>query len=380
MSLALDKDVAVKMPIPQHEPGIYFSMPDAEYHADISFSASGIVNAQVSAQKFWVSSNFNPNRKDKDSDAKKLGRAYHAMILEGEAAFRSRYGVLPAKEDHPDAIDGLAALKAYVEEAGIPVSKPQPKSIADWCSLIRTHDAAVELWDEIKTARKAALGEREGVKAADFAAIEAARYVIDHLDDTKQLLTKGRSEVSIFWVNVAGVPMKARIDFLRFGEIIDLKTFANEMEKPVEVAACAAIASRKYFVQPVVYLEGIRAIQKLWLRQREKIVHGEVDLRWLEWVLGAKQFKFTHLWVQKGDCPDVLPRDFDQFDTMGGQTATPNEYWRRGAGAYAHAVDLFVRCIAQYGTDTRWLTDFGRRAYRDTDFPAHMFTGPEASI
>ena len=50
-------------------PGIYFGMPDSEYHADPSLSNSGIKSLLVSALDFWTESPINPDWEDRETPA-----------------------------------------------------------------------------------------------------------------------------------------------------------------------------------------------------------------------------------------------------------------------------------------------------------------------
>src|SRR5690349_5803745 len=89
-----------------HVPGIYFGMPEEEYHADRSLSASGIKDIHVTPLTFWMRSGFNENRLDDSSEPKERGKAFHARLLEGPEAFKARYAIAPDIADYPDALDG----------------------------------------------------------------------------------------------------------------------------------------------------------------------------------------------------------------------------------------------------------------------------------
>ena len=72
----------------------------------------------------------------------------------------------------------------------------------------------------------------------------------------------GVAEVSVFWVE-DGVPLKARFDYLKPRAIIDLKSFANQRERPVDVAIRAAIAEYRYDLQARHYCDGYVALCRL---------------------------------------------------------------------------------------------------------------------
>jgi len=65
--------------------GIYFDMPEDEYHKIPYFSRSGADEILFSAEQFWENSPMNPDRKEKETnDAMDLGSAIHCMLLEPE--------------------------------------------------------------------------------------------------------------------------------------------------------------------------------------------------------------------------------------------------------------------------------------------------------
>ena len=84
---AIDGDQPSIWQHPSREDGIYFNLPEAEYHALRRLSASGIKNILISLPTFWAKSWMNPevaDSDDKDTNAQILGRAYHAAIFEPE--------------------------------------------------------------------------------------------------------------------------------------------------------------------------------------------------------------------------------------------------------------------------------------------------------
>lgn len=108
-----------KIEVGQHLPGIYFGMPEDEYHSDRSLSASGVKDIHVTPLTFWMRSGFNPNKADDSTEPKERGKAFHARLLEGHDAFVARYATAPQIEDHPGAIDGAKALAARCKELNL---------------------------------------------------------------------------------------------------------------------------------------------------------------------------------------------------------------------------------------------------------------------
>ena len=83
------------------KPGVY-DLPMILYHGDccdgFSVSGSGLVQIeQTSLAHFHWNSYLNPKRPaDNDTPALAFGRAFHCLLLEGEATFAKQYAVKPA--------------------------------------------------------------------------------------------------------------------------------------------------------------------------------------------------------------------------------------------------------------------------------------------
>ena len=376
-SLALEAP-AEALPFPEtHEPGIYFGLPEDEYHADPSFSSSGIKQILVSNLTFWVNSWMNPNKPpQRESEALDRGKAYHKFILEGEEAFNRCYAVAPDKGDYPGVLDTMAEMKAYAAKEGIGV---KGTTKADIAASIRKSDVTVPLWHEIVAEFEAERGEREEVSAELYAQLRLGKVVIANMPEVKNAFTDGRSEVSIFWRRMDGVPMKCRIDYLN-RSIIDLKSFANILDKEIREAVAGEIARNRYQIQPAVYRDGVEAMKALYRQHGAAIVRkGDFDEGWLERVMTNRGTRFFFAFIRTGHVPDFIVREYGEFYELGGNGMTPNEYWRRSRGCYAEGIRRYLECMRFYGVepDRPWLSDFGLRQFTDQDFPLWFLQGKE---
>ena len=64
--------------------GIYFDLPIDQYHADPAISSSGIKLLLKNPQKYWDKSAMNPEKESADTDALRVGKAMHCLLLEPE--------------------------------------------------------------------------------------------------------------------------------------------------------------------------------------------------------------------------------------------------------------------------------------------------------
>lgn len=363
-----------------HEPGIYLDLPEDEYHADPSLSASGVKLITVSPLDFWVESPFNENKREKGSEAKDLGKAYHKMILEGPEAFEATYAVAPDKEDYPDALDGSDALKERCRELGLPVSG----TIAALCQRIREADPDAVLWPDIKAKFVA---ENDGLLTMtkdQWHGMKLVQAVMARLDSAKDIFTGGAPEVSIFWRDhdFGGIPMKARLDKLRLADILDLKTFANVMKKEVVSAVANEIARNRYYIQPPFYRRAVMRAREMYRRAGGDVLIGGTDDVRIEAVKALTNEappRFWFVFVQTGGIPNIVVREFAEFETYKGLGGTQNAYWFRGEMDMRRGISLYRQCVEAFKPGEPWVADFGTKAFSDNDFPLWMLNTPEAA-
>ncbi len=241
-------------------PRIVFGMPEEQYHAIPALSNSGIKSLLVSPMDFWARSWMNPLREDMESDAMALGTAFHARICEGRDAFYQRYAVALDQGDYPDALVTMDQLREACEARGLKAAK----SKAETQARLLEHDPAIQCWDALVADHEAENVGRIMLPAKMIARIEIAAAMIEKHPALAKAFTGGFPEVSIFWVCAeTGVPMKARLDYLKLRAIVDLKTFANQQDKPIDRAVAYTVAQRKYHIQPAVYGEAVAAAKAM---------------------------------------------------------------------------------------------------------------------
>lgn len=349
-----------------HAPGIYFGMPEDEYHADRSLSATGVKDIHVTPLTFWMRSGFNPNKSNESSEPMERGKAFHARLLEGPEAFAERYIAAPQIEDYPGALDGGDALKARCKELGLPVSG----TIAKLCERIREADPDAVLWPEIMLAfnEDAISAGRSVIKPKLADEINRQVRIVEMHPGTEKALRGGYCEVSIFWTDQeTGVPMKSRIDYLKARAIVELKTFTNPFGKPIDAAIASSVANNKYFVDAAVRLDAVEHAKTMLRKNGMAVVHGKPpSAEWLNAFVEAPPHAFVFLFLEAGDVPNVRAREFKQRESARGDQ---NLYWAKGAAMYRQGVDLYRQMLEHYGPDLPWVDPQPIRPFFDTDFP-----------
>ena len=80
------------------------------------------------------------------------------------------------------------------------------------------------------------------------------------------------------------------------------------------------------------------------------------------------------MFVQNHGAPNVLAREFAEFERHGDNGMSQNGYYMAGDQAWRHGVKLFAHYMKTKGT-APWREDKPIRAFRDDDFPVFMQDG-----
>lgn len=348
--------------------GVHLGLAEAAYLADAALNQSGVKSLLVSPLTYWAN-NLDPDREDDATDAKKLGKAYHVRLVEGAAAFAERYAVLPDMADHPDALDGLAELKAKCKDLSLPVSG----TVAELCERIAQANPEAVLWPGIMAEFKDAAEGKCLLKADAFKQLERRAAIIEADPVARQAFAGGVPEVSIFWTDAGtGIRMKCRVDYLKTRAFIDLKSFSNSLGMPVDVAVARAVANYGYHIQARWYWEGVQQAKRLVAEGR--IFGGTADD--LPPFTDTPEHECVFLFVETGRAPNVLPRMFrrEQADGM------PNAYWGDAEAKIARGVALYSNYMDRFGPDRPWVAETALKAFADEDFPAFMFADEEIQL
>lgn len=208
--------------------GMVFDMPMSEYLAVDALSSSGL---KLLARSPWHYS----NRVEIDPTPAMLrGTLAHCAVLEPDA-MAQRYVVMP--EDAPKR-----PTKAQWEAKN---PSDSSKSAMAWWTLFQQENAGREL-----------------VPYSDYALCQAQLAAIKACPELASLLSTGRGEVSIFWIDPAtGIYCKARPDWLPMPNewgvaALDLKTCSDESPNGFGRAS----ARLRYELQDAHYSAGLEIV------------------------------------------------------------------------------------------------------------------------
>jgi len=357
------------------QPGIYFGMPEAEYHSIHACSASGLTHLSVSSMDYWAMSTLNQEREDEAEKAdgkltpRQLGQAYHAFIVEGAAAFEKRFVLALDKDearfaakakDRPLCVT-IADIRSAIEALDV---KPKGTSKDALIEQLLELDPGAFIWDRMLSQYGRDHAGKTFISHKLFRRISIAKLMIEGDPQLKDAFHGGHAEVSIFWFcPTTGAPMKARLDYIKMNALVDLKSFSNMMGKPVQRAIDMAISNRKYFVPVVVYPEAIAAAKAMIVASEGKgcvwqykpFDKGDGFIVWEPAPATGATLEWAWSWAHQPE-PQVL-FIFQQTGiapvTRGRIMPTATTYMVNNS-AIQFLKRKWVRCAKAYGTDP-WL-------------------------
>lgn len=359
MSITTDQETMEREPIRfdgQMEDGIYFGLPEDQYHAAPALSNSGIKWLKVSPLDFYMRSWMNPEYQPEESKFMTEGSAWHKRVLEGREAFYGAYAAALDPADHPDALKSQDDLKEACKLLGLKVGG----SKNDLTARLIENGFQGPIWSDLLAEHGRQNVGKTLLPFDLIARVEKQAAMIERHPDISRCFSGGYPEVSIFWTDEeAGVPMKARLDYLKFLAIVDLKTHSNPLGKSQERAAYNAISSGRYHIQTAVYWTAVEhAVEHV----KAGRIFGDADRDWCKRFADAdpSQRQFVFVLQQTGLAPVarafVMPR-MSVFDI--------------GKMEMRAGMQTFANCWRTFGTDP-WIDLTPITTLDDAGFPAWL--------
>jgi hypothetical protein len=281
-----------------YEEGIYFDMPEDEYHEIPYFSRSAGDEILFSEEQYWHNSKMNPDYKPRVlSPSMELGSAIHCMLLEHKR-FKELYAKYPTPEDYQgrNILKTIDDLKAFLESIGEKKTGNKPDLINRAVEYIDPKETVIwdlevqEFLEDVKQNGKRILSDDhseilEGVKEAVKRRKEKP-LLKESQPKMHKILEQTRSEVVVIWKDkLTGIMCKCMIDSIRPCSIGEVKSFSvKNYNKSLEQVMFDEIRYRKYNHQFYVYLEAVKTVITKINAGKAK-VFGEVDKDWLKELL-----------------------------------------------------------------------------------------------
>jgi hypothetical protein len=369
--------------------GIYFNLPEAQYHAEPRLSSSGIQKLLISPATFWQGSWLNPDRPDQDEEATKaqiLGRAYHVARLE-PARFDQLYAPQLEKADAGEGVFNGTEIGEALAELG-EAKKKAGESVMEQALRLRAAGYDKSIWPLMLAEWEEGLAGRIPLPRKYWEDILIDMGRIRQSPIIADLLSGGAAEISVLWHDKHGLPLKARFDYLRPSDFSDFKTFDNSRGKMLDQAIADAFRFNRYYIQAALYWEASEIIRSGML---DIIGEASDAERELIGQIGARPAALDAYFIfqEKGGIPNLLARKIRLFDvpisTIVNEAGASDEAIARGREAtkrpsalmhkaqfeIAKAKRDFMNYQEVYAAGEAWLPLQPLGELSDEDFSAH---------
>lgn len=350
----------------EFRPGIYFGMPEEEYHQIDALSSSGIKHLRASPLDYWVRSAMNPDKEEvsdgEDSFAKILGTAYHKRIVEGRDAFLRCYAPSFTEADCPkDTLKGNDAIRARLKALDLPASGNKPELIR----RLLDAEPTAKIFDVYSDSYAERHDGKIFLPRVSLNRIEISAAMIEKHPQLSKAFAGGAPEVTIMWdapmaledQTAVTIPMKARLDYLKAKAIVDLKSFGNPHGRPVVRAVNAAFANYRYHIPAAVYQEAAETIPGHIKAER---VFGDVAPALLEALLQGHEKTFLFVFQCSGPAPIAVGKTLPRHSGL----------FQIGKLEIEHARATYARCAATFGDDP-WIDTSEITAFDDSEIPSY---------
>jgi len=300
-------------------------MDEATYHELPALSSHGIRDVASSPMLYWsripflsqIARKRKAERDEKERIHYTIGKAYHCRIMEGLDAFNSRFAIWLTEEECKGALDGTDQIKAAINAAGHKPMSKVPDEIddgtvymraakkSDWIAQLLMINPDARILDKLNEQHAFNHKGKSFITAEAFDQIEIAAKMIEADPEARHAFTGGHAEVTLIWhCEKTGVPLKARVDYLKMKACVDLKTLANQRGMSMERAIAYEIANYKYTLQPSLYVEGVDVVRKL-VRDKKAVIscQSNEQMEWVEQWSRQEECEWLWLFQCKGDAP-----------------------------------------------------------------------------
>lgn len=342
-------------------PGVYFGMPADEYHAIDAVGSSALRDMLISPLDCWAR-HVNPNRRERQDTAAQLrGSAFHAALLEGMEAFKSRYYPELNREAFPDALWSGDELR---EECGARHLPRGGTKMDQALRLSRAGFPAERIGPYIEINYEHENRGKTELPHEDWDRIIEAHAVMEQAGIAKAF-SGGQPEVTIVYqCELTGLLRKARIDYLKPAAAFDLKTISNKNGKDWPTNVAHAFVMARHHVQAVDYWHAIEQAKRQNLPPFA--TGGFVDVM-MNGFHASKPHDYFMVYRQAGEVPNVAVRRV--APKTAGMT---NAYWRAAEEDRARALKEYKRHLDEFGKEQPWASAVAIEDFDDTALPGYL--------
>jgi hypothetical protein len=338
------------------EPGIYFSLPEADYHADEALGSTDIKKLCVDPID-WQFARLHVE--DKETDALIYGRALHCRVLEGAEAFDKRYCRAFNKQDVPaDTMRTVDDLKRFLRENGSMLSGKKE----DLITRAKMIPGCPPIYDLLEADYMALNDGKEPLSVAHWDSLETAINWMQADELLSPIMDAGTfqlgaPEVSIFYED-AGVKLKLRLDYLLGHAIVDLKSFAPMFAEKPAYAIPKAIIRYRYDLQAAAYIRGFQRARNFW--EEGRIFGEEPFPGFLEKCYSRRDPDWIWVFLKSTGAPQPFVR----------QLALQSDVFKVAQWQVETAIKRYRELVERYGRDNDWPPQNAPETLASDDFPS----------
>lgn len=290
--------------------GIYLDLSFEEYLAEKRLSSGSITDLMEGPSAFWAKSWMNPDRNEREeTDAMKLGSAYHCARLEPEK-FGDLYVMEMDQEDlHPDALCSDRDYKAWLKEHGHPQTKAHETVLE---RAIRIRDLkGPQTWHEERHYWEKENTDKIWLTRKQMGEILCDQERIRDNPEVASSISNGLAEVSILWTDEAtGIKLKARPDYLGANWITHLKTWdSKSFGKPGNNAVADTFQFNHHYRTGWFYQMALDQLHGLPEKSTSPISKRGRDLI-DQWKM-CDDWQTLFLYVRRSGIPDIRLREIE---------------------------------------------------------------------
>lgn len=351
--------------------GVYVGLPEDVHHGDFALGSTDHKAILFSATQWYFKSKLNGSPILKETPAESAFRDYggliHTAVLEPDK-FDLRYTTALAKPEN------LLTTKDQMAEAlrGVGVSSAREGMPKDELVSLCRHMSLPTL-EDWKEEAALLLDGRQVISEGWYNSVQIVLTSLRRHSRAKHVFKNGLSEVTIIWTDPStGIRCKARIDYLRPGAIIDLKTYSLTDGQEAIDAFLGAVDRWGYDMQWAMYYEAVtqalpRLVEELAIYTWE---HGDIaglsdgheDVELLKRIAACEKPAWTWVSVSTSPVPeiDVLDAPLNGLVHAAGKVKVDE------------ARAEYLRHVERYGLDTPWVADRGLIKLSDESFRPGM--------
>lgn len=317
----------------KYEDGIYFNIPEDQYHEIERLSASGINKMLVSPADFWANSWFNKDQEEKeDTEAQIFGRAYHTAMFEPHL-LDQKYVTEIDRDDYPGILTSGSEIEVQLELMSESKTVKGEK-VLDKAYRLDALGYQGKILHIIQKEWEDNLNGRSPLKAKVWKQLQADIAAISKIPELQKHVTGGFAEVTVLWTDKrTGIKMKCRFDYLKPDELCDYKTFENSLGKNLKQCISHAVQYNRYYIQICLYHNVTELIRK---KEIDCIDANEAQQEMINQIQQRSEpLPAWFVFQQKKNVPNILAYEFKIF-------ANPHESHENNQAGSDHSTEQSV--------------------------------------